>query len=131
MTITKKPCCNCLTIMIIRLTTGCVLCDYEDVFLVDMNGYKHQMSLGFVYNVIILAWVSLLLALLFNCIYYSAHPMALKISPMKKLRTYICGEVWNLKLCKMEVKKPSTNDIELKTIMRTEAEEKEPLKCDP
>ena len=68
---------------------------------------------------------------------YIVHPMALKISPLDKLKTFICGQIWDLEKfkCKPKPKKPDYEsqtvnrrevEIEMKTVQKTE-DESEPL----
>ena len=92
-----------------------------DMVLVDMNGYKHPMTAGFVVKVLFLGWGSFLLAIITNCIYYIVHPMALKISPKDKLETFICGQIWDLEKCKCKPK-PKKPDYESQTVNRREVE---------
>ena len=57
-----------------------------------MNGYSHDMSKEFVIKVIILGWVSFVMAIFINCVYYILHPMAPQVNPKNKLETYLFGK---------------------------------------
>ena len=61
--------------------------------LIDMNGIPHELNPDFVVKVLIVGWISFILGILANCIYYIIHPMATQISPMDKLQTYIYGSL--------------------------------------
>ena len=70
--------------------------------LVDVNGYVQQISADDHKNVMGLAWGLFFAAILLNLLYYKLHPA---IPPMTvtnddKLRTHVCGTVWNLKKCR-------------------------------
>ena len=103
----------CLTIIRFnnfpRLTIATACSMTDEMILVDMNGAEHKMSTIFVVIVLIIGWVSFLLAILTNCIYYVVHPMALKVNPKDKLKTYIFGQLWDIRECKLSSSKVGEN----------------------
>ena len=76
-----------------RLTIFTVLSLSDDMSLIDMNGYSHDLSSEFVIKVLILGWVSFFLAIMVNCVYYILHPMAPQVHPRNKLKTYLFGKL--------------------------------------
>ena len=78
----------------------------DEMPLIDMNGYSHEMSSGFVDKVLILGWVFFLLATLSNILYYVVHPMAPQVNPKNKLKTYLVGHLV-----------PKENDIEIQALI--------------
>ena len=97
-----------------------------NMFIVDMNGYRHPMSLGFINKVLFIGWIFLILAMVTNCIYYILHPMAPQVSPRKKLKTYLLGKLIpsERKDIGMHAKR---NDLELGPVYQV-SEETNPLK---
>ena len=94
------------------LTIATTICVSDEMVLIDMDGYDdHKMTTGFVATVVILGWLSFVLAIGFNIIYYIVHPMAPQVSPKDKLKTYICGNLWDLekRKCYPKVRKDSTD----------------------
>ena len=79
--------------------------------LIDMDGYKNNMTPTFPTKILIMGWFSFVFAISFNIAYYIVHPMAPQVSPKDKLKTYVCGNLWDLEMCKCytKVRKNSTD----------------------
>ena len=75
------------------LTIATVCSLSENMNLIDMNGHSHDMHSGFAIKVLVLGWISFLLALVTNCVYYMIHPMAPQVNPKHKLETHIFGNL--------------------------------------
>ena len=67
--------------------------------LVDVNGYVQQISAEDHKNALGLAWGLYFASLVLNLVYYKIHPASPPVTSDDKLRTHVCGTVWNLKSC--------------------------------
>ena len=99
----------------------------DEMFLIDMNGYKHPMTARFVSWVILSGWLFFIMAIIFNCIYYTLHPMALKVSPKDKLRTHLFGNLLPKEAEEQNIQDYSSNYVELEPVGKKEAKETDPL----
>ena len=89
-----------------------------------MNGSPHTMTSGFVIWVLVIGWVSFLLAIVTNCIYYAVHPMAPEMSPKGKLKTHLFGKIVPSEEEDIQAK---GDDVELGPVVEKDAEETDPL----
>ena len=70
------------------------ICSISDnMVLIDVNGYSHNMSPEFVIKVLVIGWIFFIMAILVNCVYYVIHPMAPQVHPKNKLKTYLLGKL--------------------------------------
>ena len=69
--------------------------------LVDIHGYVHQVSVEYHKNALGLGWGLFFGSIVLNIIYYKLHPAAptFAVTSDDKLRTHVCGTVWNWKKC--------------------------------
>ena len=69
--------------------------------LVDIHGYVHQVSVEYHKNALGLGWGLFFGSIVLNIIYYKLHPAApsFALTSDDKLRTHVCGTVWNWKKC--------------------------------
>ena len=75
--------------------------------MVDVHGYRHQVSAEVHKEALGLAWGLFFGAFLFNLLFYNMHPAKpeMNLTSEDKLQTHVCGTVWNLKKCGSSVDK--------------------------
>ena len=62
--------------------------------LVDVNGMEHQLSDYNVTMMLVVGWMSFILAYVFNIFYYKVHPSGVDFNISRfrnKLHFYVCG----------------------------------------
>ena len=69
--------------------------------LVDIHGYVQQVSVEDHKNALGLGWGLFFGSIVLNIVYFKLHPAApsFAVTSDDKLRTHVCGTVWNWKKC--------------------------------
>ena len=63
-----------------------------DIKLTDLQGIKHDLPWQNVVYILTSGWISFIISILFNLLYYKLHPMEVEISLNNKMKTSVLGK---------------------------------------
>ena len=64
----------------------------DGMVLIDLNGFPQKMTTLNVLCIVAAGWLSFLVSISLNVLYYKLHPMAVEMNLSDKLKTHLFGE---------------------------------------